>query len=80
MGAKTFCPECGARLIHANIGDGTMDIYCEECGWPEEILPPNPSCTVCGEPGVGICGFQWRCEEHWDSEMEQKDDLDAEKS
>jgi hypothetical protein len=31
-----LCPQCGNSLIHANIGNGTVDTYCEECGWPDE--------------------------------------------
>lgn len=33
------CPVCGEILIEANIGDGTVDVYCEECGYPDEELP-----------------------------------------
>jgi len=61
---RTFCPECGSRLVFARMMDG-MDIYCEDCGWPEECLPEAPACVVCKRPGVGTCGDQWRCEDHW---------------
>lgn len=30
------CPVCGEILIFVNIGNGIVDIYCEECGWPDE--------------------------------------------
>lgn len=33
------CPVCGEILIEANLGGGTVDIYCEECGYPDEELP-----------------------------------------
>ena len=59
------CPCCGELLVHVNPGDGTVDTYCEDCGWPDECRPANPDCVICGEPGVGICGDTWRCEEHW---------------
>ena len=32
--ALKYCPECKEILVHANIGDGSVDIYCEDCGWP----------------------------------------------
>jgi hypothetical protein len=63
--SSQYCPCCGEILVHANIGDGTVDIYCEECGWPDECLDPNPACVICGQPGVGICADTWRCEDHW---------------
>jgi len=62
---KKNCPSCGELLVHANLGNGDIDTYCEECGWPDECREPNPSCTICEQPGVGICGETWRCEEHW---------------
>lgn len=66
--AKTYCPACEARLVHTNIGNGKMDTYCEECGWPDEVREPNPKCVICKEDGVGICGDTWRCEDHWIAE------------
>ncbi len=30
------CPQCGENLIYANLGNGTVDTYCEECGFPDE--------------------------------------------
>lgn len=30
------CPRCKEGLVHVNPGDGTVDTYCEECGWPGE--------------------------------------------
>lgn len=36
---KKECPECKADLVEVNIGDGTIDVYCEECGYPDEIRP-----------------------------------------
>lgn len=30
------CPNCRSNMIHANIGHGLVDSYCEECGWPDE--------------------------------------------
>jgi len=35
--AYKFCPICRNMLVHANIGDGTIDTYCEKCGWPDEV-------------------------------------------
>ena len=67
MSGKTKCPQCGETLITVNT-NGTkegLDTYCEECGWPDDNLEPNPPCVICGNPGVGICGEQWRCEDHW---------------
>lgn len=32
-----YCPACNESLVHANLGDGTVDSYCEECGWPDEV-------------------------------------------
>ena len=60
-----FCPCCNELLVHANIGDGTVDTYCEDCGWPDDCIPPNPNCVICGNPGVVVCGDTWRCEDHW---------------
>jgi hypothetical protein len=34
------CPNCNATTVAANIGDGTIDVYCEECCWPDEFLMP----------------------------------------
>lgn len=65
MSYKKICPQCQESLIQANLGGGKVDVYCEECGWPDENREPNPNCVTCGEPGVGICGEQWRCEKHW---------------
>ena len=59
------CPCCGELLVHANLGNGTVDTYCEDCGWPDECREPNPNCVICGQPGVGVCGETWRCEDHW---------------
>ncbi len=61
---RTHCPECHAALIFANTLDG-QDVYCEECGWPDECLPENPPCVICKRPAVGECGDTWRCEDHW---------------
>jgi len=36
--AMDKCPVCGENLIHANVGDGSIDTYCEECGWPDEEI------------------------------------------
>lgn len=30
------CPCCAKQLVHINPGDGSIDTYCEECGWPDE--------------------------------------------
>ncbi len=30
------CPQCGENLVYANLGNGTVDTYCEECGFPDE--------------------------------------------
>ena len=62
---KTICPNCGELLVHANLGDGTIDTYCEDCHWPDDCLPAPPNCVICGSPSVGACGDQMRCEEHW---------------
>lgn len=67
MPKSNKCPQCGEELVSANT-DGTKDgvqTYCENCGYPEEDRPENPACVVCGQPGVGICNCQWRCETHW---------------
>ena len=32
----SVCPQCGDSLYEANIGNGKTDVYCEECGWPDE--------------------------------------------
>lgn len=34
--AQRHCPQCDAHTVDANLGDGTVDTYCEECGWPDE--------------------------------------------
>lgn len=62
---KNTCPNCGKLLVHANLGNGVVDTYCEDCGWPDECLPAPPPCVVCGKYGVGVCGDTWRCEDHW---------------
>lgn len=31
-----ICPQCGESTVQANLGDGKVDVYCEECGWPDE--------------------------------------------
>ena len=72
MGKRTICPQCGEPLIFTNLGNGTIDVFCEECGWPDDNLPPNPQCVICHEPGVGICGSTWRCEKHWIDRGEDK--------
>jgi len=57
------CPQCdsdtGMKYPRYNTP------YCEECGYPEDNWEPAPDCVICKKPGVGICGEQWRCEEHW---------------
>lgn len=61
------CPQCQELLVHTNLGGGVVDVYCEECGYPDENMPEPPKCTVCGARGVGVCGETWRCEDHWRS-------------
>jgi len=39
-----LCPNCMALLVHANLGNGEVDVYCEDCGWPDE-------CRGSGENG-----------------------------
>ena len=63
------CPNCGEALVHANLGDGTVDIYCEECGWPDECLPAPPPCVICGAAGVGVVDNTHRCEACWDHKL-----------
>jgi len=69
MAKSRKCPQCGAVLIQINTDETPqgVDIYCEceECGYPEENRPENPQCVVCGMPGVGITGEQWRREDDW---------------
>lgn len=62
---ENICPQCQETLIQVNLQQGGMDVYCENCGWPDENRPPNPNCGICGKPGVGICNTHWRCEAHW---------------
>jgi hypothetical protein len=61
---KKYCPQCGELLVHANLGN-RVDVYCEDCHWPDDNLPPAPPCVICKRDGVGICGDTWRCEDHW---------------
>ena len=38
------CPKCKVPTFSANTGDGLLDVYCEECGWPEsEFNAPTKS-------------------------------------
>jgi len=62
---KSNCPSCGESLIHTNTGAVVIDVYCENCGWPDEWREENPICVICHNPGVGICNGTWRCEDHW---------------
>lgn len=36
------CPQCGAPVIQTNLGNGMVDDYCEECGWPDENRGAEP--------------------------------------
>jgi hypothetical protein len=38
------CPQCGVPTVQANLGGGKTDVYCEECGWPDENLPEHAPC------------------------------------
>lgn len=50
------CPQCGAMLIYVNPGNGTVDTYCEECGFPDE----NRAVAPAPEPN-GLEGFEGVC-------------------
>lgn len=42
------CPQCGASTVQANLGNGKTDVYCEECGWPDEDFgTPDCRCFNC---------------------------------
>ncbi len=59
------CPNCGELLVQANIGHGEIDVYCENCHWPDDVLDAPLACVVCGGDSVGVCGDTMRCEDHW---------------
>lgn len=52
------CPQCGESLVHPRDDKS----YCEECGWPEEILPSLPACAKCGDQGTYDTGTIWLCD------------------
>jgi hypothetical protein len=62
------CPHCGSALVHVSVcGDPqNVDTYCEDCGWPDELLPLAPPCAVCGVAGIGEIDGSWYCEDHWE--------------
>ena len=72
MPRKSICPQCQETLVHANIGNGKVDVYCEDCGYPDENREPTPECVICKQPGVGTCGDTWRCEDHWQEQQQDK--------
>jgi predicted RNA-binding Zn-ribbon protein involved in translation (DUF1610 family) len=38
--AKDRCPQCGSdtgiKVVNTNNTSAGVDIYCEDCGWPDE--------------------------------------------
>lgn len=49
---KINCPCCGELLVYANLGDGAVDVYCEDCGWPDEDRESEEECAMAEEEDV----------------------------
>lgn len=40
-----ICPQCGSLLVYPR----TEDVYCEDCGWPDEDLGQDGELVPMGE-------------------------------